>query len=93
MHASCPQKTIELVKASVPALEAMVATSPRPCTRGSSRTSISGTCSTLQPGRGGSQVHALAQRSSVTPGNREPQRAGSVVERIAHKHIGYHILP
>lgn len=89
------QKTIELIKLSAPAL----------ADRGTDITQnmykrlfrddhIRELFNHSNQGEGGSQVHALAKAILAYARNIDNLEAlGPMVERIAHKHIGYHILP
>ncbi len=89
------KETIEIVKATVPVLAA----------HGTDITKamyaklfqddhIKALFNHANQGEGGSQVNALAAAILAYAKNIENLSAlGPVVERIAHKHIGYHILP
>lgn len=95
MPASLSEATIALVKATVPALadhgpaitKAMYARLFRDA-------HIRELFNHANQGEGGSQVNALA--AAILAYARNIENLGAltpVVERIAHKHIGYHILP
>ncbi|MDQ0512487.1 NO-inducible flavohemoprotein [Ancylobacter amanitiformis] len=95
MPSSLSETTIALVKATVPALadhgpaitRAMYARLFRDAP-------IRDLFNHANQGEGGSQVHALA--AAILAYARNIDNLGAltpVVERIAHKHIGYHILP
>ncbi len=88
-------ETIELVKLSVPALEAHGSDITKAMyARLFKDDHIKGLFNHANQGEGGSQVHALAAAILGYAKNIENLGAlGPVVERIAHKHIGYHILP
>ncbi len=89
-------ETIALVKSPVSQrLSSMVRLSPRSCTTVCCEMRIS-TASSIRPirGDGGAQVNALAGAILAYAQNIDNLGAlGPAVERIAHKHIGYHILP
>jgi nitric oxide dioxygenase len=88
-------ETIELVKASVPALEAHGSDITKAMySRLFKDEHIRNLFNHANQGEGGSQVHALAAAILGYAKNIENLGVlGQVVERIAHKHIGYHILP
>ncbi|MES5100060.1 NO-inducible flavohemoprotein [Agrobacterium sp. BA1120] len=88
-------ETIELVKASVPALEAHGSDITKAMyARLFKDEHIRNLFNHANQGEGGSQVHALAAAILGYARNIENLSVlGPVVERIAHKHIGYHILP
>lgn len=88
-------ETIALVKQSVPALEAHGSDITKAMYARLFRDEhIRNLFNHANQGEGGSQVHALAAAILGYARNIENLGAlGSVVERIAHKHIGYHILP
>jgi nitric oxide dioxygenase len=93
-HQLSPQ-TIELVKASVPALAAHGSEiTKRMYARLFEDEHIKNLFNHSNQGEGGSQVHALAAAILGYAQNIENLAVLTpVVERIAHKHIGYHILP
>ncbi|MCJ8143307.1 NO-inducible flavohemoprotein [Ancylobacter sp. A5.8] len=95
MPASLSQGTIALVKATVPALAAHGPAITRAMYARLFRdASIRELFNHANQGDGGSQVHALA--AAILAYARNIDNLGAlapVVERIAHKHIGYHILP
>ncbi len=88
-------KTIEIVKASAPALAVHgTAITKGMYTRLFEHDHIRGLFNHSNQGEGGSQVHALA--AAILAYARNIENLGVLapaVERIAHKHIGYHILP
>ncbi|MDS7598495.1 NO-inducible flavohemoprotein [Agrobacterium tumefaciens] len=88
-------QTIELVKASVPALAAHGSEiTKRMYARLFEDEHIKNLFNHANQGEGGSQVHALAAAILGYAQNIENLAVLTpVVERIAHKHIGYHILP
>ncbi|MDW9416370.1 NO-inducible flavohemoprotein [Sinorhizobium meliloti] len=88
-------ETIELVKQSVPALEAHGSDITKAMYARLFRDEhIKSLFNHANQGEGGSQVHALAAAILGYAKNIENLSAlGPVIERIAHKHIGYHILP
>ncbi|WP_422062287.1 NO-inducible flavohemoprotein [Sphingopyxis sp.] len=88
-------ETIALVKASVPALsEHGAAITARMYERLFEDDDIRGLFNQANQGEGGAQVHALAAAVLGYAQNIENLGAlAPVVERIAQKHIGYHILP
>ncbi len=88
-------ETIALVKSSVPALEAHgSAITKAMYARLFKDEHIKNLFNHANQGEGGSQVHALAAAILGYARNIENLGVlGPVVERIAHKHIGYHILP
>ncbi|WP_075292001.1 NO-inducible flavohemoprotein [Pararhizobium arenae] len=88
-------KTIELVKLSVPALAAHGSEiTKRMYAKLFEDDHIKSLFNHANQGEGGSQVHALAAAILGYARNIENLSALTpVVERIAHKHIGYHILP
>ncbi|MFC5757841.1 NO-inducible flavohemoprotein [Rhizobium sp. GCM10022189] len=89
------QQTIELVKQSVPALAAHGSDiTKRMYIRLFEDEHIKSLFNHANQGEGGSQVHALAAAILAYAENIENLGVlAPVVERIAHKHIGYHILP
>ncbi|MBB3659417.1 nitric oxide dioxygenase [Rhizobium sp. BK650] len=89
------QQTIEIVKQSVPALAAHGSDiTKRMYIRLFEHEHIKSLFNLANQGEGGSQVHALAAAILAYAQNIENLGAlAPVVERIAHKHIGYHILP
>ncbi|MCM2458171.1 NO-inducible flavohemoprotein [Rhizobium sp. CG4] len=93
-HQLSPQ-TIELVKASVPALAAHGSEiTKRMYAKLFEDEHIKSLFNHSNQGEGGSQVHALAAAILGYAQNIENLAVLTpVVERIAHKHIGYHILP
>ncbi|WP_312948486.1 NO-inducible flavohemoprotein [Agrobacterium sp.] len=93
-HQLSPQ-TIELVKASVPALAAHGSEiTKRMYAKLFEDEHIKNLFNHSNQGEGGSQVHALAAAILGYAQNIENLAVLTpVVERIAHKHIGYHILP
>lgn len=88
-------RTIEIVKQSVPALAAHGSDiTKRMYARLFEDEHIKNLFNHANQGEGGSQVHALAAAILGYAQNIENLAALTpVVERIAHKHIGYHILP
>ncbi len=88
-------KTIAIVKQSVPALEAHGSDITKAMYARLFRDEhIRNLFNHANQGEGGSQVHALA--AAILGYARNIENLGAltpVVERIAHKHIGYHILP
>ncbi len=89
------QETIEIVKQSVPALAAHGSDiTKRMYARLFEDDHIKSLFNQANQGEGGSQVHELAAAILGYAQNIENLGAlAPVVERIAHKHIGYHILP
>jgi nitric oxide dioxygenase len=89
------RQTIEIVKQSVPALAAHGGDiTKRMYSRLFEHEHIKSLFNLANQGEGGSQVHALAAAILGYAQNIENLGAlAPVVERIAHKHIGYHILP
>ncbi|WP_332303221.1 NO-inducible flavohemoprotein [Rhizobium sp. GR12] len=88
-------QTIELVKASIPALAAHGnEITKRMYARLFEDEHIKNLFNHANQGEGGSQVHALATAILGYAQNIENLAVLTpVVERITHKHIGYHILP
>lgn len=88
-------KTIELIKTSVPALaDHGTAITQNMYRRLFQEDHIRELFNHSNQGDGGSQVHALAKAILAYASNIDNLAAlGPMVERIAHKHIGYHILP
>lgn len=88
-------KTIELVKATVPALEQHGATITGVMyARLFKDDHVRALFNHANQGEGGGQVHALAAAILAYARNIDNLGVlGPVVERIAHKHIGYDILP
>src|SRR5262249_26241987 len=88
-------ETIALVKATVPALAAHGPVITKTMYRRLFvREDIRALFNQANQGDGGAQVHALAGAILAYAQNIENLRALTpVVERIAHKHVGYHILP
>lgn len=88
-------ETIALVKASGPALAAHGLEITRTMYRRLFvREDIRALFNQANQGESGTQVHALAAAILAYARNIENLGAlTSVVERIAHKHVGYHILP
>lgn len=88
-------ETIGIVKQSVPALEAHGSDITKAMYARLFRDEhIRNLFNHANQGEGGSQVHALA--AAILGYARNIENLGAltpVVERIAHKHIGYHILP
>jgi nitric oxide dioxygenase len=93
-HQLSPE-TIALVRDSVPALEAHGSDITKAMyARLFKDDHIKALFNHANQGEGGSQVHALAAAILGYAKNIENLGVlGPVVERIAHKHIGYHILP
>ena len=87
--------TITLVRASVPALaEHGSAITAAMYARLFEDTHVRALFNHANQGEGGAQVHALAAAILGYASNIENlQAVAPVVERIAQKHIGYHILP
>ncbi|KQS76396.1 NO-inducible flavohemoprotein [Rhizobium sp. Leaf383] len=88
-------ETIEVVKATVPALEQHGSAITKAMYARLFRDEhIKSLFNQANQGENGSQVHALAAAILGYAKNIENLGVlGPVVERIAHKHIGYHILP
>ncbi|MBB4188622.1 nitric oxide dioxygenase [Sinorhizobium terangae] len=88
-------QTIELVKQSAPALAAHGAEiTKRMYTLLFQEEHIRALFNHANQGEKGSQVHALAAAILAYAENIENLAVlGPAIERIAHKHIGYHILP
>jgi len=88
-------ETIEIVKLSVPALAAHGSDITKAMyARLFKDEHIKRLFNQANQGEGGSQVNALAAAILAYARNIENLgMLGPVVERIAHKHIGYHILP
>ncbi|AJA08504.1 Flavohemoprotein [Sphingopyxis fribergensis] len=88
-------RTIALVKATVPALAdhgtAITAAMYRRLFKDEQ---IRALFNHSNQGEGGSQVHALAAAILAYAQNIDNlDQLGPTIERIAHKHVGYHILP
>ncbi|OWJ68830.1 NO-inducible flavohemoprotein [Inquilinus limosus] len=88
-------ETIALVKATVPALAAHGPVITKTMYRRLFvREDVRALFNQANQGDGGAQVHALAAAILAYAQNIENLGALTpVVERIAHKHVGYHILP
>lgn len=95
MPTALTANTIAIVKASVPALAQHGSTITRSMYARLFRDDhIRALFNHSNQGEGGSQVNALAAAILAYAQNIENLEALTpVVERIAHKHIGYHILP
>jgi nitric oxide dioxygenase len=95
MTTSLSESTILLVKSSVPALAVHgTAITTAMYARLFQNEHIKALFNHSNQGEGGSQVHALAAAILAYAQNIDDLTpVVPVVERIAHKHIGYHILP
>ncbi|MGF6177071.1 NO-inducible flavohemoprotein [Ensifer sp. 4252] len=95
MPKSLSSETIQIVKASVPALAAHGTDITKSMYARLFRDDhIRELFNHANQGEGGSQVNALAAAILAYAQNIDNLGVlGPVVERIAHKHIGYHILP
>lgn len=95
MPAPLSEQTLALVKATIPALaEHGPAITRAMYARLFRDSAIRALFNQANQGEGGSQVHALAAAILAYARNIEnPAVLMPVIERIAHKHIGYHILP